>query len=486
MASVLELLGLDKRLTLNKWQTEVFTRFLDNLRSDTDEQSLHKYALCGAHGVGKTTLGALMVLAHLVLCSKLDKERSYRAVVYSGSEKQLKQSLWSEIDLLIQMSPVLQRVLEYTSQKVELRSDRKFSVHARACNLSNIQSLAGVHADNILIVADEATAIGDGAFQKMETFFTSGRAHWLVMANPTTTIGYFHDIFTSENNWYKRVISRFDMDEKDPFAHEMEVRYGIESDEYRIRVLGLFPLMESGGLMPRYILNRAAEDDRYSSNTRGPYAIGVDVATDEGANYSAFAVLNSVRVLDLYRDKIKHDEYILVLKRTIDYYAARGLVYVGIDSIGVGFGLFQMLQAHYAHNRKVKIIGIKGNDPPKMGSYNLRNRRIELFFNARAWLKETGYVPGHALKGQLFDELQLIKTETKGDLINLVPKKELDTPVDLADAFAYAFAFDNLLAQDLDQRVRPNPGMSRRLTLSNFLIKSSRSPVRSSVSSKYD
>lgn len=481
MTSVLALLGLENKLTLTPWQTEVYTLFLNNIKEEK-VQATYRYALCGAHGVGKTTLGALIILTHLVLCSYCYKDKSYRAVCFAGSEKQLKQSLWADIDLLIRLSTKLPRLIEYSQQKISLKTDNKFAAHARACNLNNVQSMAGIHAEQIMIVVDEATAVGDAAFQKMETFFTSGSAHWLIMANPTTTIGYFYQTFSTVNSWYTRVINRFDIDKNDPFARDMLERYGEDSDEYRVRVLGLFPLTESGGLISRYILDMATDEDRYTDNTQGPYLMGIDVSTGEGANYSAFAVFNAVRAIELYREKIRHDEYLSMLRATIDSYARKNKIYVGIDSIGVGFGLYQTLLAHYAHNKQVMIVPIKGNDPPKTDNLNYRNKRVELFFNLRSWLKDTGYIPDLILKNRLFDELQCIKLEMSNGLINLKSKKEIDEPVDLADAAAYAFAFGNLAAQRISE---PVPRRSS-LTFHNYLLTSNKYISRNTISSKYD
>jgi hypothetical protein len=108
---ILELLGLEDKLVLNKWQRSVFERFLTDFKENKTE-AIYKYALCGAHGVGKTMFGALLIIAHLLLCYRCRRTASYKSVVYSGSEKQLKQVLWNEIELLMNMSTYLRGALE--------------------------------------------------------------------------------------------------------------------------------------------------------------------------------------------------------------------------------------------------------------------------------------------------------------------------------------------------------------------------------------
>ena len=441
---ILELLGLEDKLVLNKWQRSVFERFLTDFKENKTE-AIYKYALCGAHGVGKTMFGALLIIAHLLLCYRCRRTASYKSVVYSGSEKQLKQVLWNEIELLMNMSTYLRGALEFTMQTITLHDMPKFSISARACNPSNIQSLAGVHAENVLIVADEATAISDSAFGKMETFFTGGCGFWLTMGNPTSTMGYFYDLFSTKNNWFTQVITRFDVsDGEDMFANEMLARYGEDSDEYRIRVLGLFPTVERGGLFPLYMLDDAGEIKRENPEIRGPFYFCIDVASDDGANYSAIIIRNSNKLLYIDRQKCTHEALKEQIEDLLALYTNKGSVFICIDSVGIGFGISDYFKVKYSNYQSISIEGLRGGDKPRE-NMNVINRRAEVYFQLRNWLKEGGYIPQSTLRPVLWNELKTIKTKlTPGGLIALESKDDMEgESPDLADALAYTFGFGN-------------------------------------------
>ena len=59
------------------------------------------------------------------------------------------------------------------------------------------ENVLGIHADNILIIIDEAPAIPDEVYNAIETPMSTGYAKLLLLGNPTQPIGRYRDTFDS-------------------------------------------------------------------------------------------------------------------------------------------------------------------------------------------------------------------------------------------------------------------------------------------------
>ncbi len=158
---------------------------------------------------------------------------------------------------------------------------RTISVSARANKEEQAETLAGLHGDHLLIIADEASGIADPVFVPIEGSLTQPDNKVILIGNPTKGQGFFYDThYHSEikKDWIKLQWDSRKSTNVDPsYPDYMLKKYGANSNVYRIRVLGLPPLADETTLIPLYMAEQCigmefdvAEDE--------PLYLGVDVA----------------------------------------------------------------------------------------------------------------------------------------------------------------------------------------------------------------
>ena len=165
---------------------------------------------------------------------------------------------------------------------------------------------------------------------------------------------------------------------------EMRERYGEESNAFRIRVLGEFPLADDDTIIPFHLVDAAMNRDIEVDDERRP-VWAVDPARF-GSDRTAFCKrvgsviteIKSWRGLDLMQ----------TVGRVMAEYEALNPSNrpseILVDSIGVGSGVVDRLRELGAPVRGVNVA-----ESPSMGeTYN--NLRTELWFKTKAWLEDRG------------------------------------------------------------------------------------------------
>jgi hypothetical protein len=168
----------------------------------------------------------------------------------------------------------------------------------------------------------------------------------------------------------------------DEFVDEMRERYGEESNAFRIRVLGEFPLADDDTIIPFHLVDAAMNRDIEIDKDRRP-VWAVDPARF-GSDRTAFCKrvgsviteIKSWRGLDLMQ----------TVGRVMAEYEALNPSSrpseILVDSIGVGSGVVDRLRELGAPVRGVNVA-----ESPSMGeTYN--NLRTELWFKTKAWLED--------------------------------------------------------------------------------------------------
>ena len=223
------------------------------------------------------------------------------------------------------------------------------------------------------------------------------------------------------------------------FIEEMKLRYGEESNAYRIRVLGEFPLADDDTIVPFHLVNAAVYRDIEPDET-ATVIWGLDVARF-GSDKTALAKrqgntiteINSWQGLDLMqtvgRVKAEYDGLPMSVRPKE----------IMVDVIGMGGGVVDRLR-----ELGLPVRGINVAESPSMKD-TYTNLRAELWFKVRGWLEQRGAkLPRNE---QLIAELTSIrysfvssgkmKAEGKDDM----RKRGLASP-DLADAVCLTLASD--------------------------------------------
>ena len=116
-------------------------------------------------------------------------------------------------------------------------------------------------------------------FEVGEGSLSTPNAKVVMTGNPTRTSGYFFNAFSAmRDRWTLMTVACKDSSQVAPeYIEDMGIKYGDDSNVYRVRVLGEFPRAEDDTVIPLYMvdssLNRDVQVDPYT-----PVVWGLDVA----------------------------------------------------------------------------------------------------------------------------------------------------------------------------------------------------------------
>jgi phage terminase large subunit len=283
------------------------------------------------------------------------------------------------------LPPQLHVLLNPTSDRVELvASPEGAFISARTSRAEKPEALAGIHAQHVLIVVDEASGVPEPVFEAAIGSMSGASACTILLGNPTRASGTFFETQTRlSNSWWVRRWSCLDSPlVSKEFIEEVKQRYGEESNAYRVRVLGEFPLGDDDTIIPLYLAEEAQNRDVvFAPDTRPVW--GLDVARF-GSDRTCLAEktgqvitgLEAWRGLDLMqtvgRVKARFDALTEGFRPRV----------ILVDSIGLGSGVVDRMR-----ELKLPVRGINVSESPAMGdTYN--NLRTELIFRTRAWLEQ--------------------------------------------------------------------------------------------------
>jgi hypothetical protein len=361
--------------------------------------------------------------------------------------------LWKEIAIWLGRMPESVRALyewqhEYIRMKYEPES---WFARAKTSTKENTEALAGVHADHVLIAADEASGIPEQVFNTAEGALTSGNVFVILISNPTRTIGYFYD--SHHKNAPDWQTFEFNCEEAPlvdkAYVERQAKRHGVTSDEYRIRVLGKFPsedMMDDSGylqLVPisRVIVMPSLGDDEFFI---GRKILSID-PSGEGDDECEFVLRDRFKAKNLLTLNTTNDKEIAewVLKFIDRYNIQDG------DSVIEGFGKGADVAKHVAiatqgkYSMYMAMPGTSPKDEEKLngeyftrfeGEYN--DKGEDIFLNLRAvanWRMRNWLIVGGAIidnNTENSDWARQIasnryKRGLQGNKIQLMPKKEM-------------------------------------------------------------
>ena len=404
------------------------------LRALLDER---KMSVKSGHGTGKSTTASWAMLWFMLL------RYPCKVVVTAPTSSQLFDAMFAELKRWINELPKeLQQLLNVKSDRVELVSaPAEAFISCRTARAETPEALAGVHSDNVLLIVDEASGVPEQVYEAAAGSMSGHNATTLMLSNPTRSSGTF---FESHNRmahtWWTRTWSCKDSPlVSHEFVDEMELRYGPESNAYRVRVLGEFPLSDDNTIIPYHLVEAAQNRDVVVSD-EAMIVWGLDVARF-GSDATALCKrqgpivteLRSWRGLDLMQTTgriVAEYEALAPSKRPTE---------ILVDSIGVGSGVVDRLQ-----ELGLPVRGVNVAESPSMGDTYM-NLRSELWFKCKAWLEDRSCkLPKD---DQLIAELTAIRYsftssgKMKAESKDEMRKRGLGSP-DLADALCLTMASD--------------------------------------------
>jgi hypothetical protein len=397
-----------------------------------------RISIRSGHGVGKSTGASWAMLWYLLT------RYPVKIVVTAPTSSQLYDALFAEVKRWVKaLPPALAELLEAKQERIELRSSpTEAFISARTSRAEQPEALQGIHSDNVMLIADEASGVPEQVFEAAAGSMSGHAATTILLGNPVRSSGFFYDTHHRlASEWWTRRVSCADSPRVSPaYLAEMQSRYGEESNAYRVRVLGEFPRSDDDTIIPMELLEAAIHRDVARSDV-AQTVWGLDVARF-GSDSSALCKRAGNAVLEPVRRWRGLDLMQLTGAVVAEYEALtheERPVEILVDSIGLGAGVVDRLR-----ELNLPARGINVSESPAMGG-TYRNLRAELWYKAKAWFeKRDCKLPKDE---QLVSELATVrykfssngKTQVEGK--DEIRRRGLASP-DLADAFVLTFASD--------------------------------------------
>ena len=394
-----------------------------------------KLSVRSGHGVGKSTAASWAMLWFLLT------RYPVKIVVTAPTSAQLFDALFAEVKRWINESPeAVKQLLEVKSDRVSLKAaPSEPFISCRTSRAETPEALQGVHADNVMLICDEASGIPEAVVEAAAGSMSGENAATLLLGNPTRGSGFFYDTHhrLSGEWWTRRVNCEDSPRVSDEYVKEMALRFGEQSNAYRVRVMGEFPLRDDDTAIPLELVESAQSRD-VVVNEEEPIIWGLDVARF-GSAKSALAKRQG-RELKGMQTWQGLDLMQLTGAVVAEYEGAgprQRPVQIFVDSIGVGGGVCDRLR-----ELGLPAVGINtGEAPSTKGTYS--NLRAELWFKVKAWLeardckipKDDNLVAELVSPKYKFTSSGKLQIESKDQM----RKRGLASP-DLADALVLTFA----------------------------------------------
>jgi phage terminase large subunit len=396
------------------------------------------------HGVGKTATESFVICCHALT------RFPQKTVCTAPTSSQLFDALASEVKTWLGRLPAfLQQLFIVKSDRIELAAAPQESFIAfNTSRPETPEAMAGVHSEHVLLIGDEASGIPEQVFVAAAGSMSGTHATTLLCGNPVRTSGFFFDthmkpgVMESWKRYHINCVSSRRVS-KD-FIDDSRAKWGEDSNNFRVRVLGEFPQADDDTVVPYEVAEAAMARDivpppvreiwgldvaRFGSDAtalcrrRGPALVGKVI------EWRGLDTMQTVgRVRDLFNTLPTHERPEEIL----------------IDVIGIGAGVVDRLLELGLPAR-----GINVSESPAMGD-RFRNLRAELWWTMRDWfLARACTLSGdEELKAEVvavkykFAPNGKIQIESKDDM----KRRGLPSP-NKADALVLTFAGDASVAQ---------------------------------------
>lgn len=428
---VQHVLGMDGSTpdrTLESWQVEALTAL--------GEGKL-RLSIKAGHGVGKTAFLCWVVLWFLLT------HYPCKIPITSNSQDQLSDIVWPELHKWHAKLPLeLREQIEVQAESIVLKADPESAFGtARTASKDKPEALQGFHAENLLFVIEEASGIEDIVFEVAQGALSTAGAIVVMCANPTRNSGFFYDTHHKlRERWHCMTVNSEDVPRARGHIADIVANYGKDSNQYRVRVLGEFPLTEDDAVIPLHLAEAAVARRGKIERVRGFAPVwGVDVAW-MGSDRSALAKRRMNELLEPVKWWSGNDPHQTALRVFGEWRETKPEMrpaVICVDVIGMGAGTYLKMKELGLPARGINV----GEAAPADERY--MRLRDELWFRGRQWLAEqTSVMPDDsALIAELvsvhygMSPAGKIKVESKEDM-----RKRGQRSPDLADAFLLTLA----------------------------------------------
>mgnify|MGYP006427252333 CR=1 FL=1 len=312
-----------------------------------------------------------------------------KVVVTAPTSSQLYDALFGELKHWVQELPeALSTLLNVKGDRLELVADPNAAfISARTSRAEQPEALQGIHSRSVMLVADEASGVPEAVFEAASGSMSGHNAVTILLGNPTKSSGLFYETHHRlKGVWKTMEVSCFDSPlVSEEYIQEQKERYGEDSNAYRVRVLGKFPLADVDAVIAVDLVDSAMKRDVVEDST-GAMVWGVDVAR-YGSDSSALAKRRGAVVpapVAVWKD---YDIMQVTGAVKAEYDACEPNdrpEEILVDSVGMGSGVADRLRELGLPARDINVAEV----PAMKASYY--NLRAELWFKMREWFQARG------------------------------------------------------------------------------------------------
>ena len=422
----------------DKWQEDVLGNFPNSQRT----------ALIASKGPGKSAV--LSWLAWNFLFTRPETKIAATSI----TAENLNDGLWTEMAKWRNKSKIIGEHFEWSKTRIfNKKKSETWWMSARtwpktADATRQADTLAGLHADYLLFIMDEAGGIPDAVGATAEAGLATGiETKLLIAGNPTHLEGPLYRAATSESNlWFtKHVTSDPDDPDRTPrvskqWAREQIEKYGADSDWVLVNVFGKFPKSSINTLLGpdevRGCIGRHLNPNDFSFAQK---RIGIDVARFGADRTVLFPRQGRVANPPIVMRNARTNE---IAARAAKEKAIFGSELEFVDDTG-GWGggvVDSMIQAG--------LNPIPVNFSGRADDSRYLNKRAEMWFKMADWIKSGGALPNMP---ELIRELTAPTYTFQNGKFKLEEKAQIKTRLgfspDLADALALTFAIEEQAAR---------------------------------------
>lgn len=411
------------------WQADQLIRVGDRFRDDPE--CTVREAIASGHGIGKSAEVAWVILWAMSTRPHLN------GVITANTTTQLSTKTWRELAVWHKRA-VNAHWFKWTATKFfHVDHPETWFCAAIPNTEHNSEAFAGLHAQHVLVIYDEASGIPDLIWEVTEGAMTTPRAMWFTYGNPTKNTGRFRSCFAEDGRrWeHHQIDSRSAKMTNKREIEDWAETYGEDSDFFRVRVKGQFPRAGSMQFINSDVVDMCRVGEvPFEAYQHLPTLMAVDVAR-YGDDKSVITVRQGRKVHEQrkFRELNTMELAATVAGMIREWKPAATFV----DEVGVGAGVVdRLLQLGFP------IIPVNAGSSP-YDEKHYYNKRAEMWDRMRQWLRSGADIPKNDpdLKTALigieygFDDKERMRLERKQDM----KKRGLDSP-DEGDSLAMTFA----------------------------------------------
>ncbi len=422
------------------WQRDVLTTIGDKLKAgallaDALREAI-QIAIASGHGIGKSALISMVVMW------AMSTREDTKGVVTANTEGQLRTKTWPELSKWHRLC-ITSHWFNFAATSLHSKDsehEKEWRIDAVPWSVNNTEAFAGLHNEGkrILLVFDEASSIDDKVWEVAQGALTDEGTEiiWLAFGNPTRNTGRFRECFGRyRHRWSQQQIDSRTVEGTNKVElGKLVDDNGEDSDIVKVRIRGMFPSMSAKQFISVVDVDAASKRhlkvDQYSF---APVILTVDPAWS-GDDPLIIAKRQGLK-FEILRKIPKNDNDIQIATLLAQLEDEHHADAVFIDA-GYGTGI---KSAGDTFGRAWTLVWFGGasNDPGCL------NKRMEMWREARDWLKEGGAIPDDK---ELYDDLIGPETVPRVDGKMQLESKEdmkrrgLPSP-NKGDALALSFAF---------------------------------------------